>query len=151
MSIKEKLNTDLKQAMLAGDKARAETIRGLKSAILYAEVAGSNREDGLSDEKAVAVLAKEAKKRQESIDAYQQSGNHEQAEAEQAEKVIIDGYLPEQVSEEELKAMVEKACESYNELSMRDMGEIIGKIKAQAGPGADGSLVARLVKERINT
>ncbi len=151
MDIKEKLNSDLKQAMLAGDKARAETIRGLKSAILYAEVAGSNREDGLTNEKATAVLAKEAKKRQESIDAYQQSGNHDQAEAERAEKAIIDAYLPEQLSEEELNTIVEKTCETYDELSMRDMGEVISKVKAQAGPGADGALVARLVKDRINS
>lgn len=149
MSIKKTLDDDLKQAMLSGDKARAETIRGLKSAILYAEVAGADRQDGLSDEKVISVLAKEAKKRQESIEAYEQSGNQEQAQQEKNEKEIIDHYLPKQVSEEDLASVVQAVCDEYSELSMKHMGEVINKVREQAGPGADGGMVARLVKERI--
>lgn len=150
MNMQEKLNADLKQAMLAGDKQRAETIRGLKSAILYAEVAGADRKGELSDEKITAVLAKEAKKRQESIEAYEASGNTQQAEAEQAEKAIIEEYLPEVVSDEELKRIVESVCGAYDELSMQQMGEVIAKVREQAGPGADGGTVAQLVKEQIS-
>lgn len=137
--------------MLSGDKQRAETIRGLKSAILYAEVAGTDRTGELSDDKVTTVLAKEAKKRQESIEAYETAGNMQQAEAERVEKAIIEEYLPEAVSDEELKRIVESVCGTYDELSMQQMGEVIAAVREQAGPGVDGSTVARLVKEQIST
>src|SRR5581483_2528093 len=105
MSIKGAIEADLKQAMLAGDKTLVETLRGLKSAIQYAEVAAGTR--GSDDDQAVqAVLAKEAKKRQESADLYQQGGNNEKAQVELAEKAVIEKYLPEQMSEAAIAAIV---------------------------------------------
>jgi uncharacterized protein len=89
MTIKEQIDRDLKAAMLGGDKVLTTTLRGLKSAILYAEVASNQREAGLPDNEIVNLLGKEAKKRQESADLYRQGGNNEKAEAELAEKSVI--------------------------------------------------------------
>src|ERR671929_50955 len=100
MSLKERIDQDLKQAMLAGDKTLVTTLRGLKSAILYAEVAKGSRDKGLSDEEVVEILTKEAKKRQESADMYSQGGSAEKAEAELTEKTVIEKYLPAQLSDQ---------------------------------------------------
>ena len=105
--LKAHLDQDLKTALLAGDKTLATTIRGLKSVILYEEVAKGARDQGLSDDAIVVLFAKEAKKRQESADLYTQGGNGERAAAELAEKMVIEGYLPKQLSDEELTMLVD--------------------------------------------
>src|ERR1044072_4362165 len=105
--LKERLDQDLKKALLAGDKVLATTIRGLKSVVLYAEVAKGAREQGLSDEEIIGLFAKEAKKRQESADLYRQGGSPERADAELAEKKVIEGYLPAQMSDDELSAVID--------------------------------------------
>lgn len=147
--IKQKLQDDVKAAMLAGDSLRLETLRGLKSAILYAEVAAKKRDEGLSDEEIIALFAKEAKKRQESAELYQQGNSPERAEKELAEKAIIDAYLPEQLSEDELKAMIDEVITQQGASGMQAMGQVIGAVKAKVGNSADGALIARLVKERL--
>src|SRR6185369_11783185 len=98
--LKVRIDQDLKTALLAGDKTLATTLRGLKSAILYVEVAKGVRDEGLSDEEIVTLLAKEAKKRQESADLYVQGGSQERADAELAEKKAIEVYLPQQLSDD---------------------------------------------------
>lgn len=147
--IKDQINQDLKTAMLAGDKSAATTLRGLKSAILYAEVAKGSREQGLADQEIVEVLSKEAKKRQESADLYRQGGNNQQAEAELAEKAIIERYLPKQLSDEELAAIVDKTLAEVGATDARAMGQVIGKVKQQTAGQADGSRIAAMVKERL--
>lgn len=147
--IKQKLQDDVKAAMLAGDSLRLETLRGLKSAILYAEVAAKKREEGLSDEEIIALFAKEAKKRQESAELYTQGNSPERAEKELAEKAIIDAYLPEQLSEDELKVMIDEVITQQGASGMQAMGQVIGAVKAKTGSSADGALIARLVKERL--
>lgn len=150
MTIPEQLNQDLKQAMLAGDKVLATTLRGLKSVILYEEVAKGERDNGLQDDAIITLLTKEAKKRQESADLYIQGGNQEKAEAELAEKQVIEKYLPEQMSEEELVSIIDEAIKSTGATNMQQMGQVVGAVKAKAGAGADGSKIAQLVKERLS-
>src|SRR3954469_21652056 len=104
--MQEQIDKDLKQALLGGDKAKAETLRGLKSALLNEVIAQNARDSGLSDEQIQKILAKESKKRQEAADLYKQGGSAERAGQELAEKAIIDAYLPEQMSEAELAAIV---------------------------------------------
>jgi uncharacterized protein YqeY len=147
--IKQQLNDDVKAAMLSGDALRLETLRGLKSAILYAEVAAKNREVGLSDEEIQTLFAKEAKKRQESADLYVQGGSKERAEKELAEKVIIETYLPQQLSEAELQEIIAAAVAAEDASGPQAMGKVIGAVKAQVGNTADGALIARLVKESL--
>src|SRR5688572_25949852 len=106
MTIKEQIENDIKQAMLAGDKTLTTTLRTLKSAALNLEVATGKREQGLSDEAYIDLLTKEAKRRQESADMYVQGNSPERAEAELAQKAVIENYLPTQLSDEDLTTLV---------------------------------------------
>ena len=148
--IKQQLNDDVKAAMLAGDKIRLETLRGLKSVILYAEVAANKREAGLGDDEILALLAKEAKKRQESADFYVQGGSQERADKELQEKAIIQTYLPAQLGEVELQAVIEEVITATGATGPQAMGQVIGAVKAKVGNTADGAVIARLVKERLS-
>ncbi len=149
--IRQQIDDDLKAAMLGGDSVRVETLRGLKSVILYADVAAKKRESGgVPDEEVMSLLAKEAKKRQESADLYIRGGSQERADKELTEKTIIEGYLPEQLSDEELGKLIDAAIAEQNAEGMQAMGKVIGAVKAQAGSSADGAKVAQLVKERLS-
>lgn len=149
MSLKERIDADLKSAMLAGQKDQATTLRGLKSAILNAEIAANKRDAGLADDEVINVLRKEAKKRQESADLYIQGGNNERAEAELAEKRIIGNYLPAQLSEEEIAALVDKVIAETGASGIPAMGQVIGAVKQRAGAAADGAVIARVVKGKL--
>jgi len=148
MSIKGDIEADLKQAMLAGDKTQVETLRGLKSAIQYAEVAAGTK--GSDDDAAVqAVLSKEAKKRQESADLYKQGGNDEKAQAELAEKTVIEKYLPEQMSEADIQKIVDEVVAELGATTQQQMGQVISKVRERTQGQADGGTIARLVKEKL--
>jgi uncharacterized protein YqeY len=147
--LKQQLDQDLKAAMLAGDSQTVSVLRGLKSAILYAEVAAGSRETGLDDQSITQVLSKEAKKRQESADLYKQGGDDSRAEAELSEKAIIEKYLPKQLSEDEVAVVVDKVFAAAGTVSQQDMGRLIGEVRTQTNGAADGALIARLVKERL--
>jgi uncharacterized protein len=150
MALRQQLNDDVKAAMIAGDKLRLETLRGLKSVILYADVATKTRDTGgIDDDAIMALLAKEAKKRQESADLYVKGGSQERADKELAEKKIIEAYLPAQLSEEELGKLIDEAIEQTGATEAKDMGKVIGAVKAKAGNAADGALIAKLVAERL--
>lgn len=150
MGLKERIDQDLKRAMLAGDKTLVTTLRGLKSAILYVEVAKGVRESGgLSDAEITDILAKESKKRQESADLYKQGGDDVRADAELAEKQVIDAYLPEQMSEDELKAVIDQVIQETGAADAKAMGQVIGQVKQRTAGQADGAVIARLVKERL--
>jgi uncharacterized protein YqeY len=152
MKMKEKLQADLKEAMLARDTQRVDVLKGLKSAIQYEEVAKSKREQGLDDSEILAVLKKESKKRQDSVDMYTKGGNAEKAQAETEEKAIIDSYLPKQLNQEAVNELINTAISELgiNELSKQDMGKIMGAVKSKTGPELDGAMLAKLVQERIN-
>lgn len=147
--LKQQIEQDLKNALLSGDKDRALALRSLKSVILYAEVAGGTRETGLGDEEIIALLAKEAKKRQESADLYIKGGAQERAEKELAEKLIIETYLPKQLTDEDLRAVVDSAIIESGASDVTAMGKVIGLVKQKVGAQADGSRVAQAVKERL--
>jgi uncharacterized protein YqeY len=126
------------------------TLRGLKSVILNEKVAKGTRDTIMPDADVEALLGKEAKKRQESADLYVQGGDDQgRAEAELAEKAIIEAYLPEQLSEDEIIQLVEAAIAEIDAQGPATMGQVIGKVKAQAGAAADGSLIARIAKEKL--
>jgi len=150
MGLKQQIDTDLKTAMLAGNKTLVTTLRGLKSVILYEEVAQNVREAGLPDDEIIKLLAKEAKKRQESADLYSQGGDKERQNAELEEKSIIEKYLPKQLSETEINKLIDEAITKTGN-NQQNMGQIIGQVKQAAGAGADGAVIARLVKERLET
>lgn len=147
--LKQQLEQDVKKALLAGDKELATTLRSLKSVILYAEVAKGVREEGLGDEEILSLFSKEAKKRQESADLYKQGGNESRAAAELAEKAIIEAYLPKQLSDEELAAIVDEVVTELGVSGPQAMGQVIGQVKQKSANQADGARIAQLVKQRL--
>lgn len=149
MTIKEQIEQDIKSAMLAGDKTLVTTLRGLKSTVLYAEVANGSRGQGLSDEQVIELLSKEAKKRQESADLYHQGGDETRAAAELAEKEVIQQYLPAQLSDEQLIDIVDETIRTVGAIDARAMGQIIAAVKQKVGATADGARIAQLVKSKL--
>ena len=148
--LEEKITADLKEAMLAKDSQRTSVLRSIKSAFTYAKVAPGAGDDGMSDDAIIVLLAKEAKKRQESADAFLKAGQPERADDELTEKNIIEEYLPQQLNQEELSGLIEEAVARLEAVTPQAMGQVIGAVKAQAGPAADGGLIARLVRERLS-
>jgi uncharacterized protein YqeY len=150
MALKQRITDDLKAALLGGDRFVADTLRNLKAAILNEEVAQNKRDEGLDDTAIEQIIAREVKKRNESIKLYAQGGREDLAENEQKEIDVINGYLPEQLSEDEVKAIVEAAVAQLGAAGMADMGKVIGVVKSKVGNTADGALVAKLVKEALS-
>lgn len=148
--LKARIDQDLKAALLAGDKVLATTLRGIKSAILYVEVAKGSRDKGLSDEEIIALLSKEAKERQESAELYKQGGNDDKAAAELAEQKVIEAYLPAQLSDDELAGLIDAAIKELGVSVPSAMGQVIGAVKQKASGQADGARIAQLVKERLS-
>lgn len=149
MSLEATLEQDLKAALLAHDSQKVSTLRLVKSALLYAKVAGGTRGSDLDDDAALAILAKESKKRQESAELFERGGNLDKAKDERAEKAIIDAYLPPQMDEAQITVIVDEVIAGLSAPTPAQMGQVIGMVRAKAGSGADGGLIAKLVKERL--
>jgi uncharacterized protein YqeY len=147
--LKQQLEQDLKTALLAGDKDKATVLRSLKSVILYAEVAQGSRDTGLGDEEIIALFAKEVKKRLESADLYHKGAREDLAAVELYQKEIIEGYLPQQLSDEALAAIIDTVIAESGAAGPQAMGQVIGMVKQKAGAAADGSRIAKMVKERL--
>lgn len=148
-NLKERINADLKSAMLARDELTTQTLQGLKSAILYEEVAKKVRETGLDEQSIEQVIAREVKKRDEAAELFEKGGNTASAEKERAEKQVLAVYLPEQMSEADLAAVVAEVVAELKPEGPRDMGRVIGVVKAKVGNAGDGSLIAKLVKDSL--
>jgi uncharacterized protein YqeY len=149
-SLEQRLTDEIKTAMLAGDSTKVTTLRGLKSAILNVKVADGSRDSEMSDDQVIQIFAKEAKKRQESADLYVQGGNQAKADAELTEKALIETYLPAQLSLEDITKLVDEAIATTGASAPSDMGKVIGFVKGKAGATADGSVIAKLAKERLS-
>lgn len=150
MDIKQRINSDLKIALLAGEKHRATTLRGLKSVILNAEIAASMRDKGLPDEQLIQLLNKEIKKRVESAEMYVRGGSPERAGKELQEKNMIAAYLPAQLADEALTAMVAAAIEKVQPTGIQDMGKVMNVVREQAAGQADNTRIAAAVKQQLN-
>ena len=149
MKLKERIAADFKTAMLARDSFATELLSGLKAVILNEEVARGARETGLSEETTEQLIAREVKKRDEAAGLFEQGGNQTSADKERKEAEVLKTYLPEQMSEEDVKKLVGEVVAELKPEGMKDMGRVIGAVKAKAGNAADGALVAKLVKESI--
>ena len=147
--LEQTLEQDIKAALLAGDSVKVTTLRGLKTVLLNVKIATGKRDTGLDDDEVLALFAKESKKRQESADLYKQGGDETRANAELTEKAIIDAYLPAQMSQEELAALVDQVIAETGAAGPQDMGRVIGAVRGKAGPAADGGAIAKLVKEKL--
>jgi uncharacterized protein YqeY len=150
MALKQRITDDIKAALLGGDRFVGETLKNLKAAILNEEVAQNKRGEGLDDTTIEQIIAREVKKRTESVKLYEQGGRADLAENEQKEIDVIKAYLPEQLGEDEVRAIVEAAVQQLGANGMSDMGKVIGVVKAKVGNTADGAIVAKLVKEALS-
>ena len=147
--LEKRIEQDLKTALLAGDRLKIDTLRSIKSALLYYKVEKGKRDSGLNHEEEISVIAKESKKRSESAELYIKGGNQEKATTELAEKKIIDQYLPEQLSENELLEIVLATIKDLRVDDQSAMGKVIAAVKQKTGGAANGGLIARLVKESL--
>ena len=136
--LEQRIEDDIKSALLAGDKTRAMTLRGLKSTLLNVKVAEGKRDSGLSDKEVINIFSKEAKKRQESADLYVQGNSQERADKELAEKSVIEEYLPQQLSEDEIASIVAEVIAETGASEQRDMGKVIAGVRDKTAGSADG-------------
>ena len=152
MSISEQLAEQLKAAMKGGDKLRLGVLRMVRSRVQEAEVAArakKGRDYTLNDEEATAVIAAYAKQRRDSIDSYREGGREEMAKQEEAELAVLQEYLPKQLSEEEVRAIVQEAVTACNATSPQQMGAVMGKVMPQVKGVADGKLVNQIARELL--
>ncbi|MGH7142292.1 MAG: GatB/YqeY domain-containing protein [Candidatus Saccharimonadales bacterium] len=149
MLLEEKINQNLKIALIGGDKLTVDTLRGLKSAILYSKVANNSRDQAMPDDFLIGLLQKEAKKRQESADLYRKGGSEERASQELAEKAIIMKYLPTQYSEAEVAQFVESTIQSMGAKDQTSMAAVINQVRQRTTGRSDGAVIARIVKEKL--
>ena len=148
-ALKARITDEMKAALLGGNRFRGDVLRNVKAAILNEEVSLGKRDEGLNDAEVEKVLAREVKKRVESAELYRSNGRAELAEPEEQEAEILREFLPEQLSEAEIVAIVEDVVASMDDVSMQKMGQVIGAVKQKVGNAADGALIARIVKEKL--
>lgn len=148
--LKDKLTEDMKTAMIAHEEQRLSVIRMLKSSIQYFEIQKGGAGYEATDEEIQDVISKEVKKRREAIDLYEKGGRSELAEKEKQEMTILQTYLPEQMSEEEVKKLVDEAVEQTGASSMQDMGKVMGILMPKVKGRADSGMVSNLVRKKLN-
>lgn len=147
--LEQKIEQDLKAALLNHDSVKVSTLRGLKSALLDYKVSHGSRGQLVPDEEVIRLLAKESKKRQESIDLYVQGADSNRAEAELTEKAILDSYLPEKLNEQELVAIIDQVIAEIGAQDKSVMGKVITEVKVRTQGAADGAMIASLVKNKL--
>jgi len=148
MAVKEQLRTDLTTAMKARDELTASTLRMVLTAITNEEVSGKQARE-LTDDEVLKVVAREGKKRRESIEAYTSAGREELAERERAEAAVIDRYLPAQLDDAELAALVTAAIAESGAEGPKAMGQVMKLLTPKLAGRADGGRVAAEVRRQL--
>ncbi len=146
MALEEKINADIKSAMLAKDAAKLESLRAVKSAILLLKTSP----EGYTDETELKAMQKMVKQRKETAEVYKTQNRADLAEVELAQALVIEAYLPKQMSEEEIKAEVAKIIASLGASSPADMGKVMGVASKQLAGKADGKIISAFVKELLS-
>jgi len=147
--LKERLRADLNAAMRARDQVRMRTLRMALTSITNEEVAGAAARD-LTDDEIVKVLTREARKRREAAEAFSAAGRGDQAAAERAEGEVLAGYLPAQLSDDELAALVDAAIAETGASGMASMGQVMKTVTPRIAGRADGARVAAEVRRRLS-
>ena len=152
MGIKQRLEADIKAALLGGDKDQVTILRTLKSVILEAEIAKGKRDTGLEEDELIQLLAKEAKKRQDAVELYISAGEQARADRETHEKQIIDAYLPAQISDDELNNIIDEVMAALDgEAGPQVMGKAIGLVRQKTEGKADGGRIASCRKSEVKS
>ncbi len=145
MSLKDKINSDLKEAMKSKDKIKLNTIRSIRALILEFEKSGSGKE--LSNEDEIKMLSSAAKKRREAIEQYKNAGRLELAQSEQKELEVIEAYLPKQLSEEEVLEKVKSFAAEVGAESKADFAKLMPVVMKNLKGQADGNLIRKMVEK----
>ncbi len=148
MSLKDQLNADIKTAMKAGEKSRLVVLRMISAAIKQREI---DERIELNDSDVLAVVEKMLKQRRESEKVFREGNRDDLADKEAAEIEIVSAYMPEQLSDDELAALIDEAISSTGASSIRDMGKVMGIIKSKAQGRADMGKASGLIKARLNS
>ena len=151
MGLKDQINQDLKDAMKSGDKNKVNAVRAIRAALLEKEVSlrvGGKAE--LNEEQELEVVMSLAKKRKDSIQQYQDAGRNDLVATEQAELAVIDAYLPAQISDEEIRNVIQEIITNAGATSMKDMGKVMGAAMKQLKGKADGGKVQEIVKSALS-
>ncbi|HLK73382.1 MAG TPA: GatB/YqeY domain-containing protein [Streptosporangiaceae bacterium] len=148
--LKERLRADLSTAIRARDQVRMRTIRMALTSITNEEVAGASARD-LTDEEVVRVLTREARKRREAAEAFSAAGRSEQAAAESAEGEVLAGYLPAQLSDDELAALIDAAIAETGASGLPGLGQVMKTVTPRVAGRADGARVAAEVRRRLSS
>ena len=151
MSLRERIDAEIKTAMKSKDKVRLETVRGIKKFILEKEVSlRPSGQDTLTEAQELEILMQIAKQRRDSIEQYRKGGREDLAAQEEAELVIVEEYLPPQMSDEEVSKVVDEVIASVGATSAKEMGKVMGKAMQQLKGKADGNKIQDIVKANLN-
>ena len=146
---KQNLQEELKQSMLAKDELRTSVLRLLLSAINYYEIQKGGAGYEASEEDVLAVIQKEAKQRKDSIEEFKKAGRQELVDKETSELNILQSFLPEQISEDEVRAIVEQTITETGASTIQDMGKVMGALTGKLKGKADMGLVSNLVRQKL--
>ena len=146
MTLRERLHDDTTAAMRSGDSLRRDVLRMVKNAIYNIEKA---KKITLSEDEVLGVVTKEVKTRRESVEAFRTGGREDLASKEEAEIAILSGYLPQQLTEDELRALVDAGIAATGAATARDMGKVMGWLSAQIRGRADGKVASGLVAQAL--
>ena len=151
MSLRERIDAEIKTAMKSKDKVRLETVRGIKKFILEKEVSlRPSGQDTLTEAQELEILMQIAKQRRDSIEQYRKGGREDLVAQEEAELVILEEYLPPQISDEEVSKVVDEVIASVGATSAKEMGKVMGKAMQQLKGKADGNKIQDMVKAKLN-
>ncbi len=147
MSLKEKINNDLREAMKAQDAVLTETLRSIRAEILKMDKSGMNRE--MNPEEEIQLLNKQVKMRKEAIEMFEQAGRNDLVEREKKQLEIILRYLPEQLSVQEAEKIIDNIISGFSEITPKDFGKIMGLAMKELKGKIDGKIVQDIVKSKI--
>ncbi len=150
MSLEHLINQDLKEAMFAKDRQKLAALRAIKAALLLEKTGGSVGDAEIPESVELKLLQKQVKQRRDTAKIYREQNRPELAEEEEYQAAIIEKYLPKQMSEEEVKAVVEKVIADTGASSMKDMGRVMGMVSKQLAGKADNKMVSVLVKQLLS-
>lgn len=149
-TIKQKINSDLIAAMRAGETQKRDTLRILSSAIKDEEIKKQKREQGLSEEETIEVVARSIKQRRDSISEYEKANRPELAQVEKDEIAIIEKYLPEQLSEEEVQKIIRAIIAEVGATGKSDFGKVMGVAMQKMKGKTNGDLVKRITEQELS-
>jgi uncharacterized protein YqeY len=150
MTLQQRVDSDLKEAMRAKDATKLGVLRMLKSALKYAAIAKSGAEAELSDAESVQVIRKQAKQRQDSIESFEKGGRAELADKEKEELAILNGYLPQGMSPDELAKVVRETIAELGATSKAQMGAVMKALQPKVGGRVDGKTLSTEVQKRLS-